>query len=999
MLAAARVALAEPPGAAMLARGIRALEKSDYEAAVTGFENALARGGLSRAQTLTAYVDLGAALVALGHTKEAQRAFEEAALIDPKFVVPPSSGRQATALANQARKKQAAVGPYHFDVGAPGEAKAGESFKVTVELDDAQAQLVSFVRVAAGGKFQTVEPAATRVDVEIPGEVAAAGAMIDVRFELLDTHENRLATLDKQIIVTGTPAAKPEPKPETKPEPDTEPEQGSAATPPATKPEKHEPKPPEGSEDENGDEEGSGAGDDTGPWSIPHGSKKYTATRTDKAPKIDGVLDDPIWQTAPKDDRFLSTKSKPYGKPTTQPTIVQVAYDAQYLYVAFRCHYSKPRTPSDAWAGDEQTMLDESEWVAVAVDALHGHTGGYQFAVSPAGVRADAEISDQGNAQNLDWHGIWNVDTQITADGWTAEFAIPWGSMYMPSSDDAFDIGIEFERHEPESGEVSVWTLEPPATEIYDVNFFGHVDGLQRVYPDQRLLLLPYAAVAFDSNPPKMQSQLTDLSGTNAQGRVYAGGYLRLHPPGPFSLDATVNPDFSAVNPDQALANFDRFELEYPEARAFFAEDNPRFAFGGTRYFYGDLGAQLFYSRRLGIITDKSGFTEIVPILWGVKSVVRDGGTEGAIMNVETVQPQNGVVLDDNATVARVSQTIEGQRFGVIALECGACAVDASGNPTAYQSGGADANIALYERHLQLSGFFAGTNTNGATSASGEGTVSWKSQDVFAKATLLDVGKDFQAPLGFFETTGVLSETVSAGYTPVVRSDHVQQVSLETQLSIVRDLDSGDLIYQRAALGGSLETIDGATVQVIVQPSTEVVTTPFPIGSAAANGITIPNGTYKMTQTQFDLNSPPNRPFVFAVRYLGGDLFGGTRNAPGGTIGVNLGRFSARASYMLYILKFDSLATPVHLYGHDVAFTAGYSYSPLARTTLVLEADTVAARATALVTTTVQFGKLSALTLSVRGASGSTFDTPAMNTFDNGNVSAILSLQLGASPF
>jgi hypothetical protein len=109
------------------------------------------------------------------------------------------------------------------------------------------------------------------------------------------------------------------------------------------------------------------------------------------------LLDDPVWKTAPSDDRFLSTRSKPYGKTSTEPTSVQLAYDDQYLYVAFRCRYGKPHEPSDSFAGDEQTLLDESEHVAVLVDAVHGHTGAYEFAVSPAGVRADAELSDQGS--------------------------------------------------------------------------------------------------------------------------------------------------------------------------------------------------------------------------------------------------------------------------------------------------------------------------------------------------------------------------------------------------------------------------------------------------------------------------------------------------------------------------------------------------------------------------------------------------------------------------
>ena len=980
---AARAVVAEPPGVEPLTRGIRALEKRDYAQAAKLFENALTRGGLARVQTLTAYVNLGAALVALGKTRGAEAAFEQAALIDPSFVVPPHSGRQAAGLADQAKHKQESVGQYHLEVGAPGDVKAGESFHVTVELDQAQVGLVALVRVAAkepGGKnYETVEPSAAHVAADIPAEVAVAGQTIAARFELLDPHLNRLATVEKDIVVSGeAPATTTVTAP-----PPAGSDAGSAAV-------------AASGSDDGGNDSGGDAEAEAGPWSIPHGSKKYTAVRTDKAPVIDGVLSDPIWQTAPKDERFLSTKSKPYGKPTTTPTVVQIAYDDQNVYIAFRCSYDKPHPPSDAYSSDEQTLFDESEYVAVVVDAVHGHTGGYEFAVSPAGVRADAEISDQGAAQNLDWHGIWNVDTNMTADGWTAEFAIPWGTMYMPGHDEPFDIGIELERRDPDSGEEALWTLHPPATELFDTNFFGHLDGLASVHPGQRLLLVPYAAAAFDTSPPTMQSRLSDLTGTNAMGRVYAGAYVRLHPPGPFRLDATINPDFSAVSPDRATADFDRFELEYPEARAFFAEDAPRFAFGGARYQFGDLGAQLFYSRRLGIITDKSGFTTIVPILWGVKSVLRTGGTEAAIMNVETVQPTSGIALDDNATVGRITQTVEGQRIGAIVLACGSCALDAAGNPIGYESGGADAQLSLYDRHLTLSGFYAASRLDDSTSGgAGEGTGQWKSQDFYAKATLLDVGKSFQAPLGFFETTGVLAETVAGGYTPVVRADHVQQVFIEAQLSNVRDNETDELVYRRAVISGSLQTIDGAELAVGVGPATENVTTAFQIGSH----ITVPVGVYHPIVTSFQLASPPDHDFVFGVNYVGGDLFDGTRRAPGGMVGLNLGRFTARFNYTFYILKFADQTPPITFYGHDVALTAGYAYSPIARTSVVLGLDTVASRASALVTTAIQFGTLSAVTLSIRGTSGSTFDTPATDTFANADLSAILSLQLGVSPF
>ena len=982
----AAYARADIPGLDALTRGIQAFEAGQYKQAEALFDNALTRGGLSRAATLTAYVDLGVTLVVLGKADGAERAFEQAALIDPKFVVPPHSGPRAAKIADQARKKQEAIGAYHFDVGAPGDVKPGETFKVTTEMAEEQAGLVSLVRVAAtepGGKtFDTVEAAAAHVVVEVPGDVAQSGATIALRLELLDSHDNRLAIVEKTVKVGDGPM------------PPTKPDQGDKDKGDKDKGDKDKgdkDKGDKGDKDKGdkgeGDEGDEGAAEE-GPWSIPHGSKKYTAVRAERAPVIDGVLDDPVWKLAPEDDRFLSTKSKPYGKIGKQPTSIQIAFDDKNLYVGVHCRYSKPRPPNDEYAGDETSLLAESENISVLVDAVHGHTGAYQFAVSPAGVRADAELSDQGSAQNLDWHGIWDVATAFTADGWTAEFSIPWGTMYMPSHDDAFDIGINFARHEPLTGDTLLWALHPPATELYDVNFFGHVDGLSRVHPGQRLLLLPYGAAAFDTTATP-QSQLTDLTGSGIQARLYAGIYMRLRPPGPFRLDATFNPDFSAVNPDAALANFDRFEIEYPEARPFFAEDNARFTFGGTRYFFGDPGAQLFYSRQLGLVTNAEGLTQIVPILWGVKSVFRDGGTEAALMNVETVQPKPGVILSDNATVGRVTESFAGQRIGAIIL-------GRAGDSGGYGSAGVDGQFSAFDRHLQLTGFYAGsqgsTTTGGpsATSAAGEGTVGWKSQDVYVKGTLLDIGDSFVAPLGYFPQTGIRAETIAGGYTPVVRSDLVQQVYLEGQMSIVRERDDDTLVYRRSVVAASLQTIEGSLVSVQVQPASENVITAFPIGSR----IMVQPGLYHPLGTQFDLTCPPNRTFVYGIHYSGGDLYSGTRRAPGGMVGLNLGRLTTRLNYIFYLLKFPGQ----DFYGHDFSLSASFAYSPLARSTLVLEADTVASRGTALLTTSYQFGALSALTLTIRGTSGSTIAMEVTDTFANPGLTAILSLAIGVSP-
>jgi hypothetical protein len=210
----------------------------------------------------------------------------------------------------------------------------------------------------------------------------------------------------------------------------------------------------------------------------------------------------------------------------------------------------------------------------------------------------------------------------------------------------------------------------------------------------------------------------------------------------------------------------------------------------------------------------------------------------------------------------------------------------------------------------------------------------------------------------------------------------------------VRDRDNDNLIYKRPVISASLQTIEGAQLAIAVSPATEVVAQMFPIGNGT---IVVPPATYKMTETRVDLTSPPHRPLVFGVHYVGGDLFDGTRNAPGVSLGLDLGRLTARASYYLMILKFSDQLLSFN--AHDFSLWASYAYTPFTRTSVAINTDTLAARANALVTTTWQFGRLSAATLSVRGSSGSTFGKPAMNEFDNGAMTAVLSLQIGTSAF
>src|ERR1700730_3138671 len=55
------------------------------------------------------------------------------------------------------------------------------------------------------------------------------------------------------------------------------------------------------------------------------------ASRVDRAPRLDGTLDDPLWFEATPISNFL--QREPYeGKPPTEQTVVRIVYDKHEVY-------------------------------------------------------------------------------------------------------------------------------------------------------------------------------------------------------------------------------------------------------------------------------------------------------------------------------------------------------------------------------------------------------------------------------------------------------------------------------------------------------------------------------------------------------------------------------------------------------------------------------------------------------------------------------------------
>lgn len=329
------------------------------------------------------------------------------------------------------------------------------------------------------------------------------------------------------------------------------------------------------------------------------------AVALQQAIKLDGVLDEPAWQTAPAATDFR--QQQPHeGQPAVERTEVRFAYDGEALYVGARMY-------DDQGAAGVQTRLvrrdaqTSSDNLEVIFDPYHDHIGRLFFAVNPSGVRYDA--NGLGGGGDESWDPVWDVKTTIDSLGWTAEMRIPFSQLRYPSTTEPQTWGLQIWRQENRLNELSMWAFWG-LTEAGGPARFGHLTGLTITHPPERAEILPYV-VGRSANAPITDPRDPFAKRHEWDGRVGADARVLLT--SNLTLNATVNPDFGQVEVDPAVVNLSAFETFFEEKRPFFVEGAGYFGFGGLNCFFCSNVSSLsmFYTRRIGRSPQATGHPDL----------------------------------------------------------------------------------------------------------------------------------------------------------------------------------------------------------------------------------------------------------------------------------------------------------------------------------------------------------------------------------------------------
>jgi hypothetical protein len=310
---------------------------------------------------------------------------------------------------------------------------------------------------------------------------------------------------------------------------------------------------------------------------------------------VDGVLDEPVWQTGQPISNFTQ-RDPDEGAPSSQRTEVRLAYDDDALYVGARLYDTAP--DSILARLSRRDLFVPGDQFALFLDPLHDRRSGYYFMMSAAGTQFDGTLLND-SWDDDSWDGVWKGAAKVDSLGWTAEMRIPYTQLRFASVDKSCLWGVNFKRVLQRRNE-SAYVVYQPKRGSGFVSRFPDLVGIEHIEAGSAIELSPYVT----GKAALLRHSAGDPFNDGKEFRPNAGLDLRTSLGSKLTLVATANPDFGQVEVDPAVVNLSDVETFYPEKRPFFVEGSSNFSFGqqGASDYWGFNWPEptFFYSRRIG---------------------------------------------------------------------------------------------------------------------------------------------------------------------------------------------------------------------------------------------------------------------------------------------------------------------------------------------------------------------------------------------------------------
>lgn len=332
-------------------------------------------------------------------------------------------------------------------------------------------------------------------------------------------------------------------------------------------------------------------------------NKKITVRYISDSIMVDGVFDEPIWNTTEVTTGFWQHFPSD-SILAEQQSEIKMLFDDNHLYVGIKAYAVGDDYIIESLKRDFSPFNNDN--INLLFDTYSDGNIAYYFGIDPMGVRREGLISKGGTFQrnsNSTWDTKWKGESKTRDGYYSAEISIPLSSLKFKEGETKWRFNSF--RYDTQSNERSTWAQIPSNQLLTNLAFMGEMVFERPLgKPKSPFSLIPYIN-AFSSK---------DYVENNSVFSLKLGGDAKIAIGSSLNLDVTVNPDFSQVEVDDQVVNLTRFEISLPEKRQFFIDNSDLFSgFGGGR------DANPFFSRRIGLARDKDGKIVENKIIAGVR--------------------------------------------------------------------------------------------------------------------------------------------------------------------------------------------------------------------------------------------------------------------------------------------------------------------------------------------------------------------------------------------
>ncbi len=301
----------------------------------------------------------------------------------------------------------------------------------------------------------------------------------------------------------------------------------------------------------------------------------------DASIRIDGRIDEPIWQSLPAHGDFYGV-SPDTLIPGDLDTRVRMFYTDAGLYVSADMDQDTT-TLLERLSSRDQGHLNR-DYFSFTLDTSGAAKYGFWFQLNLGDSISDGTLLPESQYSRR-WDGAWYGATARTDTGWSAEFFIPWSILSMPETDGARQMGIYASRNVAHRDERWGWP-GLPFTKPKFMSMFQPI-SMEGVNPRQQWAAYPYTSSTYDALAKDSEAK--------------AGLDFFWRPNSSLQLNATLNPDFGNVEADDVIVNLTAFETFFPEKRLFFQEGQEIFITSPrAQSFFSSQTLTLLHTRRIG---------------------------------------------------------------------------------------------------------------------------------------------------------------------------------------------------------------------------------------------------------------------------------------------------------------------------------------------------------------------------------------------------------------